>query len=65
MKTYVYIYIYIYIYIYMTISRSISLRMRNVSDRKSKHTFYVQQLYPKDHVVYEVKWKNMVQPDRT
>jgi len=33
--------------------------------RKSKHTFYVQQLSPKNRDMYEIMWKNMVDPERS
>ena len=32
--------------------------------RKSKHMFYVQQLSPENHAMYEIMRKNMVDPDR-
>ena len=32
--------------------------------RKSKHTFYVKQLFPKYRAVYEIMWKNMLEPER-
>jgi hypothetical protein len=32
--------------------------------RKSKYKFYVQNLLFKSRVVYEIMWKNMVEPDR-
>jgi hypothetical protein len=41
--------------------------MRNVSDksyRENENTFYVQKLFPENRAVYELMWKNMVQPDR-
>jgi hypothetical protein len=31
---------------------------------KNQTTFYVQQPFPENLVVYEVIWKDMVQPDR-
>jgi hypothetical protein len=31
---------------------------------KIKHTFYSQKPFPKNHAVYEIICKNMVQPDR-
>jgi len=43
---------------FMIISHSVLLRMRNVSDkslwRKSKHTIYVQKLFPENRAVYEI-----------
>jgi len=41
--------------------------MRNVSEKfvaKFKHTFYAQRYFPENRAVYEIMWKNMVQPDR-
>jgi len=32
--------------------------------KKSKNTFYVQQLFPESRAVYEVMWQNVVEPDR-
>jgi hypothetical protein len=32
--------------------------------RNSKHTFYIQELSPENCAVYEIMWKNMVQPDK-
>ena len=32
--------------------------------RKSKHTFYVQQLFLENCVIYKIMWKSMVEPDR-
>ena len=43
-------------------SRSI-LRMRNVLQKKSKHTFYVRQLFSENRAVYEITCKNTVEPD--
>jgi hypothetical protein len=59
----------------MIVSRSILLRMRNVSDkfaeeittnlhRKSKHTFNVQKLFSENRAIYEIIWKDTVEPDR-
>jgi hypothetical protein len=48
------------------LSRS-DLRMRNLSDKSSKENqnkFYIQQLFPENHDVYEIMSKIMVQPDR-
>jgi hypothetical protein len=42
-------------------------RMRNISDKfaeKSKNTFYVEQIYSENRFVYEIMWKNMVDPSR-
>jgi hypothetical protein len=46
---------------------SILLRMRNVSGkihRGNQKTFYVQTLFPESRAIYEIMWKNMVDPDR-
>ena len=32
--------------------------------RQLNHTYYVPKLLPKNCAIYEVIWKNMVQPDR-
>jgi hypothetical protein len=32
--------------------------------RQSKHTFYFQILFSNNHAVYEIMWKNTIQPDR-
>jgi hypothetical protein len=48
-------------------SCSLLLRMRNVPDkscRENENTFYVQLLFPKNLIVYEIMWKNMVEPER-
>jgi hypothetical protein len=51
----------------MKTSAWILLRMRNGSNkqRKSKHAFYVQYTFSENSAVYEIMWKNMVQPDGT
>jgi hypothetical protein len=33
-----------------------------VIEKKSKNTFCVQQLFSKKRSVYEIKWKNSLQP---
>jgi hypothetical protein len=42
--------------------------MRNVSDKvgrkKSKHTFYVQELFFENRAVYETMWKNIAEQGR-
>jgi hypothetical protein len=52
----------------MIIHRWILLRIRNISDkfcRENHNTFYVQQRFlPERCAVYEIMWKNVVQPDR-
>jgi hypothetical protein len=37
--------------------------MENVK-KKSKHTFYVQQLFSKNHAIHDTMWKDKVQPDK-
>jgi len=32
--------------------------------RNSKHTFFIQQSFSGKSYVYEIMWKNMVDPDR-
>jgi hypothetical protein len=53
-------------YIYNGISANCSENekcFRHKLQRKRKHTFYVQQLFSENRAVYEIMWKNMVQPD--
>jgi hypothetical protein len=42
--------------------------MRNVSEKcgreKQNTHFMLNNLFPEDRAVYEIMWKNMVQPDR-
>jgi hypothetical protein len=39
--------------------------MRNVSEKNLlKNTFYVSTLFDENRAVYEIKWKNIVQPDK-
>ena len=52
----------------MIISRSILLRKRNVSDRTrtgNKNTHFITNNFLLKGTVYEIVWKNIVQPDRT
>jgi hypothetical protein len=37
---------------------------RHHLQRKSKHTFYVQQIFIKNSAFYEVMWKNILGEDR-
>ena len=49
------------------ISRSVILRMRHGSDKtveKTKHTFYIPQLFPENRAVHEIMWKNIVESGR-
>ena len=50
-------------------SRFIILRMRNVSDKSCReiqntHFTFGNFFFPRKSVIYEIKWKNMVGPDR-
>jgi len=51
----------------LIISRSILLTMRNVSDKRcteNQNTFYIQEsFFLESRAVYEIMWKNIVQPD--
>jgi hypothetical protein len=38
--------------------------LRQKMQRKSKHKFYVQKLFSESRIVYEIMWKNMVEPGR-
>jgi hypothetical protein len=40
------------------------MRQTNVVEKKSEHTFYVQELFVcfENRVVYEIMWKNIVEP---
>jgi hypothetical protein len=52
----------------MIVSRSVLLRMGNVSDRRrteNQNTFYIQKLFPQNRAVYEIIWRNKVDPDRS
>jgi len=52
----------------MVISRAFLLRMRNVSDKSCteyQNTHFVFSDFSENRAVYEVKWKNIVDPDRT
>jgi hypothetical protein len=46
----------------------ILLRMRNVSDKFAEkiktHILRSNTFFPENRAVYEVMWKNMVEPDR-
>jgi hypothetical protein len=50
------------------ISCWVLLRMRNVSDkscRENQNTYFMLQIsFPENTAVYEIMWKNTVQPDR-
>jgi hypothetical protein len=48
---------------FFTISHSLLLRMRNVSGKPCRE-FIFNNFFFKNRTVYEIKWKNIVQPDR-
>jgi hypothetical protein len=52
----------------MIISRSVLLRVRNVSDKSCRGNqntrFTFSSIFSEDHDVYEIMWKNVVEPDR-
>jgi len=49
-------------------SRSILLRMRNVSDKSCRENQNTRSefnnFFPENLAVYEIMWKNIVEPDR-
>jgi hypothetical protein len=53
---------------FMTISRSILFRIRNVSDescRENQNTSFIfNNLFSENRAVFEIMWKNMLEPDR-
>jgi hypothetical protein len=54
---------------FMTISHWSSLRMRNVSQKKSCRWnqdthFMFNNFFTENHAVFDIMWKNMVEPDR-
>ena len=51
------------------ISRCIVLKIRNVSDKRCGENHNILFMFnnpppPKNHAVYEILWKNIVEPDR-
>jgi hypothetical protein len=53
-------------YTFLKISRSVLLRMTSFTHklyRKTKHTFYIH-LFSENRAVYDIEWKNIVEPDR-
>ena len=54
---------------FMIMSRGIFLRMRNVSDkicRENQNThFMFNKFFSENRAVYEIIWKNIIEPDRT
>jgi len=60
--------LYIKIYVHLEIiSRSFLLRMRNVSDRSCRENqnthFVFSNFFFENRVIYEIMWKNMLEPD--
>ena len=54
-------------YTFVTTSRSVLVGMKNVSDdscRENQNKFPVQENIYENLVVYEIMWKNLVEPDR-
>jgi hypothetical protein len=53
---------------YLNISRSFLLRMRNISDKTSRENqnrhFMFNNIFFENRAIYEIKWKNIAQPDR-
>jgi len=52
----------------MVMSCSILVTMRNISDNfytENQSTYYAQRRLSKNRDVYEIMWKNMVEPDRS
>ena len=53
-------------YIYENISLNSSWNEKYFSDkycRGTQNTFYVQQLFPENRDVFEILWKNVVEPN--
>ena len=53
--------------IHLIISRSVRLRMRNVSEeicRENQNVFCVKKNFFENRAVYDIMWKNIVQPGR-
>ena len=51
----------------LNVHRSILRRMKNISDkccRENLNTFYIQRRFYKNRAVYEIMWKNIVEPER-
>jgi len=54
-------------YTFIIISHLVILRMRNVlekSCRENLNTHFISVTFFKNHIVYEIMWKNIVEPDR-
>jgi hypothetical protein len=55
----------IYIFYHILLNSSLNEKyFRQLLQRKSKHTFYVQELVFQNHAIYEIMWKNIVKPGR-
>jgi len=58
-------------YTFLIICHSFLLRMRNVSDkscREYQNTHFIFNNYPppkKNYAIYEMMWKNIVEPERS
>jgi hypothetical protein len=55
-------------YMFLIIPRSVLLKMKTVSDKRYRGTqntyFMFSNFFFKSRTVYEIMWKNIVQPDR-
>ena len=54
-------------YTFLIISRSFLLRIRSISDRRwrdNQNTFCFRYFYFENRTVYEIMWKNIVEPSR-
>ena len=54
-------------YIFTITSRSIFITLRNISDqscRVNQNKCFIFNFFPQNRAVYEIMWKNLVQPDR-
>jgi len=55
-------------YTFMVICHLVLPRMTNVSDKSSRENqnthFMVNKFFFLNHAIYEVMWKNMVEPDK-
>jgi hypothetical protein len=54
---------------FMIVSRLILLGMRNISEkvcRQDRNTHFIfNNIFSKNHAIYEIKWENIVTPDRS
>ena len=57
-------------YTFVVVSHRILIRMRNVSEKlvekmkKKTHFFMFNNFFSENRAVFEIVWKNMIQPDR-